>query len=187
MYFLRCGICKKNYNNEMVYIECREDVKNISKELINLKTAICNNTQIKKILKTLTNLKYLNCSNTQIKFIPKELINLKILEIQNTQIKFIPETLIKLEKLGCSNTQIKFIPEILKKLKWLWCDYNILVSPQICTKELNNKYYLTFVRCQARYRNKLRLRKLKFAYDPKYIIGHTTKKQIMKLFNKLKG
>jgi hypothetical protein len=86
--------------------------------------------------------------------------------------------------LYCDNTHIKFIPETLKNLDTLYCNSDVLVSPQTRIKKTNNKKYLTFTRCQARYRNKLRLKNLKFAYDPKYIIGHTIKKQLEKLFTK---
>jgi hypothetical protein len=34
----------------------------------------------------------------------------------------------------------------------------------------------------VRYKSKLKLKNLKFAYDPKYIIGHNTKKQLERLF-----
>jgi Leucine-rich repeat (LRR) protein len=159
-----CIICDKEYNDNTEFIECCEDVKKIPKELINLRTLYCDETQIKKIPKELINLETLYCDETQIKFIPKELINLK--------------------RLICDDTQIKFIPETIKNLIRLICDVNVLVSPQTYKIEPNNKYYLTFVRCQAIYKYKLRLRKLKFAYDPKYIIGHTTKKQLAKLFKK---
>jgi Leucine-rich repeat (LRR) protein len=158
-----CGICRNDYdNNSINFIDCCGNVKKIPKDLINLKILYCFDAQVKKI--------------------PKTLINLKTLRIHNTQIKFIPDTLINLEILGCTNTQIKFIPDTLINLVILGCCNNILISPQTIKIEPNNKYYLTFVRCQVRYRNKLSLRKLKFAYDPKYIIGHTTKKQLVKLF-----
>jgi len=137
-----CIICRKEYNINTKFIKCCENVKKISKKLINLKELYGNETQIKKIPETLTNLKVINYCNTQ----------------------------------------IKFIPETIKNLKDLYCDDNVLVSPQTYIIEPNNYYYSIFTRCQARYRNKLRLRKLKFAYDPKYIIGHTTKKQLAKLF-----
>jgi hypothetical protein len=137
-----CIICRKEYDNETVFIDYCENIKKIPKELVNLET--------------------LYCYFTQIKFIPKELVNLK--------------------RLICDDTQIKFIPETIKNLEILQCDDNVLVSPQTYKIEPNNKYYLIFARCQAIYRNRLRNSKLKFAYDPKYIIGHTTKKQLVKLF-----
>jgi Leucine-rich repeat (LRR) protein len=196
-----CIICDKEYNDNTEFIECCEDVKKIPKTLINLKELYGNETQIKKIPKelinleilyfdytqikkipkTLINLILLDCNN-KIKKIPKELINLKTLYCTNTQIKKIPKTLTKLKLLRVRNTQIKFIPDTLINLEWLICDANVLVSPQTYKLKSNNKKYLTFTRCQAKYKHKLRLRKLKFAYDPKYIIGHTTKKQLVKLF-----
>jgi hypothetical protein len=177
-----CRICKKEYDNDTVFIDCCGNIKKIPKELVNLKTLYCFDTQVKKIPKTLINLKTLRIHNTQIKKIPKTLINLEILGCSDTQIKKIPKTLVNLEILGCTNTQIKFIPETLVNLKILSCCNNILISPQTYKKKFNNTYYLIFTRYQARYKYKLKLRKLKFAYDPKYIIGHTTKKQLVKLF-----
>jgi hypothetical protein len=124
------------------------------------------------------------CRN--VKKIPKELIKSKALNCNNTNVKKIPKTLINLKSLICGNTQIKFIPKTLINLKYLYCDNDVLISPQTYIKEPNNQYYLTFTRCQARYKktaaNKLRLKNLKFAYDPKYIIGHNTKKQLERFF-----
>jgi hypothetical protein len=131
------------------------------------------------------NTKVIYCCRN-VKKIPKILINLKTLNCRFTYIRKIPKILINLKTLNCRNSQIKFIPETLIKLEHLLCNKYVLVSPQTYIIEPNNKKYLTFARCQARYKNKLRrtaaLRKLKFAYDPKYIIGHNTKKQLARLF-----
>ena len=157
-----CIICRKEYNINTKVIYCCRNVKKIPKILINLKTLNCRFTYIRKILKTLINLKELYCNNSQIKKIPKTLINL--------------------ETLNCVYTQIKFIPNIIKNLEWLNCGSYILVSPQTYIIEPNNKYYLTFKRCQKNYKHKLRLKNLKFAYDPHYIIGHNAKKQLERFF-----
>jgi Leucine-rich repeat (LRR) protein len=157
-----CEICTKDYDISLIYLLCCENVKIVPKELINLDTLYCDKTQIKKI--------------------PKTLINLKELYCQNTQIRKIFKTLIKLQALYCNNSQIKKIPKTLINLKELYCNNDVLISPQTYITEPNNKYYLTFTRCQARYKLKLRLKNLKFAYHPKYIIGHNTKKQLAKLF-----
>jgi Leucine-rich repeat (LRR) protein len=160
-----CIICSKKYNTNTTFIYCCKNVK-----------------KIPKIPKTLINLKYLYCHESQIRKIPKTLINLKNLYCENTNVKKIPKTLINLKSLYCVNTKIKFIPETIKYLGFLSCNKDVLVSPQIYIKDPNNKKYLTFTRCQVRYKLKLRLRKLKFAYDPKYIIGHNAKLQLERLF-----
>jgi Leucine-rich repeat (LRR) protein len=183
-----CLICTKEYNTNTTSIYCCENtqVRKMPKELINLEILYCHETQIKKIPKTLIKLEMLNCQNTEVRKIPKTLINLKELYCNNSQIKKIPKTLINLKYLYCAYTQIKFIPNIIKNLEWLNCGSYILVSPQTYKLKSNNKRYLTFTRCQVRYKSKLRrtsaLRSLKFAYDPKYIIGYNTKKQLEKLF-----
>jgi Leucine-rich repeat (LRR) protein len=198
-----CEICNKDYDiDTTITLLCCVAVKKIPKTLINLKTLsckysqirkipktlinltllFCSDTQIRKIPKTLINLTHLYCDNTQIRKIPKSLINLDTIYCNHTQIKKIPKTLINLYYLYCDYTQIKFIPNTIKNLQYIYCNKNILISPQTYEKELNNKKYLTFTRCQKNYKNKLRLRKLKFAYDPKYIIGHNTKKQLERFF-----
>jgi hypothetical protein len=160
-----CQICKKKYD-------------------VNIKVIICYEFNNLYIPKTLINLEQLNCPFSNVKKIPKELINLEILECYNTNVKTIPNTLTNLKSLYCANTQIKFIPETIINLRRLHCDDDILVSPQTYKIEPNNKYYLTFTRCQKNYKNKLRLKNLKFAYHPKYIIGYTIKKQLINLFLK---
>jgi hypothetical protein len=82
----------------------------------------------------------------------------------------------------CYCLNIKFIPESLKKLIELHCYDEILISPKTYKKEPNNKRYLTFTNCQKRYKYNQKLCMLKFAYDPKYIIGYNVKLQINKLF-----
>jgi hypothetical protein len=158
-----CKICRKEYDANTTSIYCCENVKKIPKTLIKLDT--------------------LNCQYSQIKKIPKTLINLEQLSCQYSQIKKIPITLINLKRIGCCyNTQIKFIPDTIKDLEYLYCYGDVLVSPQTYKLKSNNKRYLTFTRCQVRYKLKMRLKNLKFAYDPKYIIGHNTKKQLERLF-----
>jgi Leucine-rich repeat (LRR) protein len=177
-----CIICRKEYNVNTKVIHCCENIKKIPKTLIKLKELYCQISQIKKIPKTLINLKSLYCHETHIRKIPKTLINLEYLYCHETQIEKIPKSLIKLKLLYCYDTQIKFIPKTIKHLKILYCNKYVLISPQTYNQEPNNKYYLTFVRCQARYKLKLRLKNLKFAYDPKYIIGHNAKLQLERLF-----
>jgi Leucine-rich repeat (LRR) protein len=177
-----CLICTKEYNVNTKVIHCCENIKKIPKTLIKLKELYCQISQIKKIPKTLINLESLYCHETQIKKIPKTLINLEYLYCHETQIEKIPKSLINLKLLYCYETQIKFIPETIKHLKILYCNKYVLVSPHTYILQINNKKYLTFTRCQKNYKNKLRLKNLKFAYDPKYIIGHNTKKQLAKLF-----
>ena len=177
-----CRICRKEYNINTEFINCCGNIKIIPKELIKLKYLYCYETQIGKIPKTLIKLENLYCENTQIKKLPKTLIKLNTLYCNNSQIKKIPETLINLETFYFRRTQIKFIPKTLINLKYLYFDNDVLVSPQTYIIEPNNKYYLTFTRCQVRYKIKLRLNKLKFAYDPNYIIGHNAKKQLERIF-----
>jgi hypothetical protein len=118
------------------------------------------------------------------KKLPNTLDKLRYLKIRSTYIKKIPKTLINLKLLICNHTQIKFIPETLKNLDTLYCNSDVLVSPQTRIKKTNNKKYLTFTRCQKNYKYKLKNKNLKFAYDSKYIIRHTIKKQLEKLFTK---
>jgi hypothetical protein len=121
----------------------------------------------------------------KVKKIPKELINLKYLVCIGSKIKTIPNTLVNLENLEVCYTNVKFIPDNLK-LKGLKTNCNILISPKTYKQEPNNQRYLTFTNCQKRYKHKFKrtaaLRMLKFAYDPKYIIGYNVKLQIKKLF-----
>jgi hypothetical protein len=157
-----CIICRKEYDVNTKVIYCCDNIKKIPKTLINLKTLDCCKTQIKKIPETLINLRTLYCSHTQIKFIPK--------------------TLIKLKEIFGGSSNLIYLPEEFTKLDVLTCGGLVLISPRTYNKSPNNKRYLTFVRCQVRYKLKLRLNKLKFAYDPKYIIGHNAKKQLVRFF-----
>ena len=168
------------------HVNCdNTQIKKIPNTLIKLKLLYCDNTQIKKIPNTLLNLEKLSCQNSQIRKIPKTLINLNEVYCYLSCIKKIPETLINLNEVYCQETKIKFIPEI-NKILIIGCDNDVLISPQTFISEINNKRYLTFTRCQARYRLKYIkaaiFNKLKFAYDPKYIIGHNAKKQLERIF-----
>jgi Leucine-rich repeat (LRR) protein len=157
-----CIICEKKINENTERIICCQNVKKIPK---------------------LKNLKTLAFSYLKIKKIPKELINLKELLCHDTPIKKIPKTLVKLRELNIYNTNVKFIPENLKVIT-LRTEKNILVSPKTYKQEPNNQRYLTFTNCQKRYKYRRRLSMLKFAYDPKYIIGYNVKLQINKLLTR---
>jgi Leucine-rich repeat (LRR) protein len=157
-----CIICRKEYDISLTNLACCENIKKIPNKLMYLNLLNLDNTNIKKIPKKLIKLRYLYCDHTQIRKIPKTLINLR--------------------HLYCRNSQVKFIPDTIKDLGFLNCNKYVLVSPKTYKKEPNNKRYLTFTRCQVRYKLKLRLKNLKFAYDPKYIIGHNAKKQLARFF-----
>jgi len=178
-----CIICEKKINENIEKIICCQNVKKIPKTLINIKILFFSYLKIKKIPKELVNLKKLYISYSEIKTIPKELVNLTELFILRSKIKKIPKTLVNLRELNIYNTNVKFIPENLKVIT-LRTEKNILISPKTQTISPNNKKYLTFTNCQKRYKYRRRLCMLKFAYDPKYIIGYNVKLQINKLLTR---
>jgi hypothetical protein len=100
-----------------------------------------------------------------------------------TKIRYISNKLINLQEFHSGNTSIIYLPDTIKNLVHLYCSDNVLISPHIYKKQTNNKLYLTFTNCQKKYKLKIKLRKITSAYNPKYIIGWNTKKQIEKIFN----
>ena len=134
---------KLGYKNiKKLHIYFFTDVKQVPKELINLRELNCIYSEIKYIPKELINLKKLYCAHTKIKEIPKTLKKLRKLSCSYTKIKEIPKTLINLKILYCSYTKIKEIPKELINLQELYCCFGTKIK--VIPKELVNLKKINF-------------------------------------------
>jgi hypothetical protein len=123
---------------EILNLDKCKDIKQLPKELINLKILDCSHTYITCIPSEYTKLEYLNCSYTRVKYIPKELNNLQYLNCIVSQIINIPDTFTKLKYLSLDFDDLYDIPLKLINLESILLNNNKI-------DEMYDKYYILYL------------------------------------------